>query len=112
MVTSFGEVVLKFVTLITLFQFALPWMPSTRCGNTIACVDVDAGSAFKTASEGPAIKSWARTIPANLLSGWLLEPIPLLTWLETIHWQAWPTDRAPECSGLNSGEKCRPVRKG
>src|SRR6266571_7453600 len=64
MLTSFGALTLKFVRLSTLFQFVVPRTPSTRWGNTIVGVDVDAGSAFKTAIEGLAIKSRATTTAA------------------------------------------------
>src|SRR5207247_8121334 len=67
MLTSFGVLTLKFVRLSTLFQFVVPRMPSTRWGNTIVWVDVDAGSAFKTAIEGLAIKSRAMTTAAIVL---------------------------------------------
>src|SRR5213594_2932337 len=69
MLTSFGVLTLKFVRLSTLFQFVVPRMPSTRWGNTIVWVDVDAGSAFKTAIEGLAIKSRAMTTAAIVLVG-------------------------------------------
>src|SRR5205085_11392693 len=63
--TLFGEVALRFVTPITLFQFALPCGPSTRCGNVTDLVEVDAGSAFMTAHEGCAMKSFAITNAAK-----------------------------------------------
>src|SRR5437870_2931497 len=67
MLTSFGVLTLKFVRLSTLFQFVVPRAPSTRWGKTIVWVDEDAGSAFKTAIEGLAIKSRATTTAAIVL---------------------------------------------
>src|SRR5438309_5908311 len=64
METSFG-VALTFVILTTLFQFALPRTPSTRCGNVITVVDVDTGTAFRTADEGAARKSRVTASAAN-----------------------------------------------
>src|SRR5438046_9622268 len=67
MLTSLGVLTLKFVRLSTLLQFVVPRMPSTRWGNTIVGADVDAGSAFKTAIQGPALKSRAMTTAAIVL---------------------------------------------
>src|SRR5437773_1088871 len=65
MVTSLGDVALKFVTPTTLLQFAVPWAPSTSCGKLSMSVDVDAGRALTTAHDGAAMKSRAITVAAN-----------------------------------------------